>query len=249
MNAGKIPRSSMFFWWPLIRDLDIPKPKTVMIEWKVEESPFEILDGKTTVAMSEFIAEIKAAADGLGYPFFLRSDEVSNKHEWGRSCYVESGDRIAQNLSSILELTAMEFGIGFRGVAVREFLDLDSRFTSHNGMPVAAERRYFVKDGIIECFHPYWPPAAISRPSVRDWKERLEELQTQSAGEFALLKRHAEKVCRAAGGHWSIDFCRHRNGTWYLTDMAPGELSYHWATCPNAPKEMMEIYGDPEVQI
>jgi hypothetical protein len=137
--------------------------------------------------------------------------------------------------------------LGFDGFAVREFLDLDWKFKSHHGnMPVAAERRYFARDGIVECWHPYWPPSSITMPSDENWQQLLSDLQATNPGEVDLLSSHASKISKKIGGYWSIDFCRHRNGTWYITDMAVGNVSYHWPTCPRAPPSMLEQYGDPE---
>ncbi|GAH32927.1 unnamed protein product, partial [marine sediment metagenome] len=50
----------------------------------------------------------------------------------------------------------------------------------------------------------------------------------------------------AVEGHWSIDLCQTKEGIWYMTDMALGEDSYHWGTCPYAPSRMLEHYGHPD---
>lgn len=237
--------NSMFYWWPLIKDLPIFKPKTLMVPFEGEYST-KIFDGEDDPVFDQYVKKLKIKARKIGYPLFMRADETSNKHEWNRSCYVISEDQIASHLLNILEMIEMQFTLGFRGVALREFLDLDSRFTAFNGMPVACERRLFVRDGKLECNHPYWPPASIRRPSIKDWQQILKELQTISFPEELLLERLGTRVGRKVGGYWSIDFCRHRNGRWFLTDMALGDDSYHWGTCPHAPKEMLEHYGDPE---
>lgn len=239
-------KTSMFYWWGKVKDLDIPVPKTIMIRWTgTTSSLFDLVDGNLSGDASLFISEVARAIDEMGCPAFIRGDETSNKHNWNLSCYIENREKIVPNVGNIVEFSLMT-DIGFRGVAVREFLDLDWKFKSHHGMPVAAERRYFVKDGNVECWHPYWPPASIRRPTTEKWRELLKELQTPSGNEIEILTRHAERVGKTIGGYWSIDFCRHRDGTWYLTDMAPGILSYHWATCPNSPPDMLHYYGDPE---
>lgn len=243
-------KNSMFYWWSKVEALPIPKPKTVLIR---HEDAFRgrlslaPLDGEPDPAFDKMIEEAKKAADEMGYPVFIRSDQYSGKHSWKDTCYVERREDVWGHVRQILEeIEMMMMGPSFFGVAVREFLELDWRFTSHYGMPVAAERRYFVRDGKVECWHPYWPPAAIQEPSIRNWRRELKKLQTSTKGEIRLLTGYAEKVGQALGGYWSIDFCRGRNLHWYLTDMALGEDSYHWATCPHAPKEMLEQYGDPE---
>ena len=61
------------------------------------------------------------------------------------------------------------------GFAGREFLELDWTFRAFHGkMPVSTEVRTFLRDGAIECMHPYWPPEAISdwaEPPQIDWSE------------------------------------------------------------------------------
>ncbi len=250
--------NSMLYWFPLVKDLPIPQPKTVMVPLKGALN-YEVLNSAgykdgAIVYLEEnlsdplfktFLAEIKVKAKEIGYPLFMRSDETSNKFDWGRSCYVKAEADLFPNMCNIIEFIAMAFGLSFSGVALREFLDLDSRFTSHRGMPVAAEWRFFVKDGEVECYHPYWPPNAIESPSIKDWREVLDELQTEDALENILLTGYAEIVGRKLGGYWSIDLCRHRDQRWFLTDMALGKDSYHWGTCPYAPPEMLAHYGDP----
>jgi len=239
-------KNSMFYWWPKIKKLDIPQPKTFMVRFKGDFT-FEVIDGNINPSWERFFAKVEAEAKKIGYPLFLRSDETSNKHEWKDSCYVESEEKLVPNFCRILEMIAMAFGLGFSGVAVREFLDLDAKFTSHwGGMPVACERRYFVRDGQVECWHPYWPPSAIRKPSIKNWLGVLRELQTPTGDELNLLNRYACLVGEALGGYWSVDFCRHKNGSWYLTDMALGEDSYHWPTCQYASERMLSQYGDPE---
>ncbi len=238
-------KNSMFYWWPKVKDLSILQPKTSMVRFKGDFT-FNVIDGVLNPSWERFFDKVKVEADKIGYPLFLRCDETSNKHDWKDSCYVESEDKLIPNFCRILEMIAMAFGIGFSGVAVREFLDLDARFTSHNGMPVACERRYFVRDGKVECWHPYWTPSAIRRPSIKNWYEVLKELQTPTSFEIRVLESYAYTVSETLGGYWSVDFCRHKNGSWYLTDMAKGEDSYHWGTCEFASPRMLEHYGDPE---
>lgn len=240
-----INRNSMFYWWPKVKDLPIPQPKTFMVRFKGDFT-YDVVDGDINPSWERFFAKVKAEAKKIGYPLFMRCDETSHKHEWKDSCYVESEEKLIPNFCSILEMIAMAFTLSFSGVAIREFLDLDARFTSHNEMPVACERRYFVRDGEVECWHPYWPPSAIRRPSIKDWYKVLKELQTSTSLEFTLLSHYSELVGEAMGGYWSVDFCRHKNKSWYLTDMALGDDSYHWGTCKFAPERMLKQYGDPE---
>jgi len=246
-------KNSMFYWWPKVKDLDVLMPKTLMVrhegafKGKLSYSP---IDGKPDQYFLDMLEGVKKAAKEIGYPVFIRSDELSNKHDWKDSCYVETEDQLYSHICNILEFTAMAFGPNFYGVAVREFLALNWRFTSHWGkMPVAREFRMFVRDGELECWHPYWPPSAILEPSIENWYPVLKEMQTLTQVELEHVEDIAETVGKAVGGYWSVDVCQTNNGEWYMTDMAIGEDSYHWGTCPYAPPHMLEHYGEPDLKV
>jgi hypothetical protein len=238
-------KNSMFYWYPIVEKCGIQSPKTIMIPFKGKVD-FGIFDGKPSKSYSAFIATLEKEAEKIGYPLFMRTDETSNKFEWSASCYVESKDKLYGNLLSILEMIEMSMGLGFRGVALREFLNLESAFTSHRGMPVAKEFRLFVRNGKLECIHPYWPKAGIIRPSVKDWGPKLDALRQLTSDDLNAILRQLAKFGDSLPEYWSVDFCKTTKGEWYLTDMAIGEDSYHWATCEYAPKAMLKQYGEPD---
>lgn len=244
-------KNSMFYWWPKVKDLGVPMPKTILIRHEDAfkgKLSYDPLDGKPDPAFDEMLKGVKKAAKEIDYPVFIRSDQTSNKHDWKNSCYVESEDQLGSHVINILEMTAMTmFGLSFMGVAVREFLELVWCFRSHyGGMPVAREFRIFVRDGELECWHPYWPPRAIQDPTIENWYEVLKKLQTLNDADLEHITELAETIGKAVEGYWSIDLCQTKSGVWYMTDMALGENSYHWSTCSNAPPEMLEHFGDPD---
>ena len=242
----KFGKNSMFYWWPLVRDLPINTPKTIMIPLEGEVT-FKVIDGKPDAAFDNMIEIAILAAEEIGYPVFVRSDELSNKFDWEDSCYVTKSEDMNSHVCNILEATAMAIGPRFNGVAVREFLELDWKFKAMYGkMPVAREFRMFVRDGVLECWHPYWPPASIEMPTIPNWYDVLKEMQTPTDEELQTITELSEIIGKAVEGYWSIDLCQTKDGSWYLTDMAVGEDSYHWGTCPNAPPENLAIYGHPE---
>lgn len=245
-------KNSMFYWWPLVKGLPVPQPETIMVRHEGAfkgRLSYDPIDGKPDEYFNKMLEGVKKAAQEIGYPVFIRSDGTSNKHDWKNSCYVESEDQLYGHICNILEFTAMVMmGPSFMGVAIREFLELDWRFKSHWGeMPVAREFRMFVRKGKLECWHPYWPPSSIERPTVDNWYEVLNEMQTLNSKELKHLTKMAETIGKAVGGYWSIDLCHAKNGTWYMTDMALGDDSYHWGTCQHAPPHMLEHYGPPDL--
>lgn len=240
-----LEKNSMFYWYPLVEKAGIKSPKTVLVPFK-GKLDWCIFDGKKSKSYLAYIKLLEQEAEKIGYPLFLRTDETSNKFEWGNSCYVESKEKLYGNLLNILEFIEMAMSLGFKGVALREFLKLESSFTSHRGMPVAKEFRLFVRNGKLECLHPYWPKRSIIKPSVADWETKLTELRQLTPDDINAILDELVKFSDMLPENWSVDFCKTVSDEWYLTDMAISEHSYHWATCKYAPKEMLEHYGKPD---
>lgn len=240
----------MFYWWPIVKDCGVPMPKTTMIEYQgSQEALYGYVDGNYDDYFKKYVDEITIVASAIGYPIFVRTDMASSKHDWKNTCYIENEEQIPSHLSKLIEFTFMAdiIGLGFLGIAIREFLTLNWKFTAFWGeMPVAKEFRFFVKGGEVQCWHPYWPPRSIEKPSIENWREVLKEINTMFKSDYYILEAYAQKIGRVIEGYWSIDFCETKNNGWYMTDMAVGEESYHWGTCPHAPPEMLEHYGDPE---
>lgn len=247
MTEIRIPdheKNTMFYWYPIVQKCGILSPKTVLFPFK-GKLEYKIFDGKKSKEFDAFVKQLEAEADKIGYPLFMRTDETSNKYEWKNSCYVESKEQIHGHLLNILEMIEMSMGLGFKGVALREFLTLESAFTSHNGMPVAKEFRLFVRDGKLECIHPYWPKASIHSKEP-NWDKKIYGLRVLTADDLNAILKELSKFGSELHGYWSVDFCRTQKQEWYLTDMAVGKDSYHWATCEYAPKEMLAAYGEPD---
>jgi len=239
--------NSMLTWWPRVAPLAIPKPRTALLEeprpgllmrwlWQCEGE--ETLSHEDATVWGEYLGALRRAAQRIGYPVFLRSDHTSHKHAYEASCFLRTEGALSRHLYEVLIAHGLAFGMpDAAALAVREWLDLDSSFTAFAGMPVAAERRYFVRDGVVECHHPYWPAAAIedgrrSEALPENWRELLAELNHETAEEVGLLTGYAECVGGALPGFWSVDFARAKGGEWFLIDMATGEASWHPEDCP-----------------
>ena len=91
-------------------------------------------------------------------------------------------------------------------------------------MTITKERRYFVRDGKIECSHNYWDREAF-KDDIDE--EKFKELSSISKEDKQLLDNMALYVSNLFSGYWSVDFLKGKNGKWYMTDMAIGERSYH----------------------
>jgi len=231
-------KNSLLYWYPKIKTLDIPIPKTEIVE--VEDDPFyfsNFVEGNNN--LEKYNVEIFKKAELIGFPLFMRTDLASGKHDWKNSCYVEKKEKLMKNLRGVIEFSFMAhiIGLSINAIVFREYIELEAEFTAFWGeLPIAKERRYFIKDGDIQCHHPYWPHDAILRPSREDWEVILTQLNTESEEEVALLSDYAKRVASVLKGYWSVDFAHAKDGRWILIDMALGAESFHLKGCPFARK-------------
>jgi hypothetical protein len=229
----------------------IPMPKTMYVEVD-REILAPLCDGEIPIEVEKLLPQWKSIANRIGYPLFLRTDLVSGKHDWKRTCFVEDETVLLDHIQGVVEANEMVDLVGapYKYLVFREFIPFHWRFHAFHGeMPVARERRYFVKDGKVVCHHPYWIPASILRPSIENWEEALEDINYESLVELTILTDYAERIGKVLGGYWSIDFAwtdkqrlldsslpvDDEHGTWYFIDAADALLSYHWEGCPLDP--------------
>jgi ATP-grasp domain, R2K clade family 3 len=231
-------KSSMLYWWPKIKDLGVPKPKTVIVEINLNETEIEgLCDGHTKPLLDKHGQQIKAAIDKFGFPLFLRTDLVSNKHGWKKSCYVESLAQLPSHVGNVVEFSLMcdMMGLPVKALIFREYVPMKNLFRAFHGeMPVNPEIRFFALDGELLCWHWYWIKEAIQQgtePELlpKDWKKiiEVEKNSANSTGELMKLCAKAFRVAQKFKGFWSIDFCKAADNKWYLIDMAEGYRSWH----------------------
>jgi hypothetical protein len=226
--------NSLTYWFPLIRDLPIPQPKTMIYEIPADE--LKVL--RTEGLPKGFVSRI-AKMNPFGYPFFLRTDQASAKHRWEIGAFVASPEKLERCIFETIShnLCAGIFGLPFIALVLREYIPMDSRYKAFMGMPVNPERRYFVKDGKVVCHHAYWCVEAIRAYGTTElpinWPELSADMNRESADEIKLLTSYAEMVSRAVEGNWSVDFCKAKNGVWHLIDMALSGSSWHPEDCPH----------------
>ncbi len=227
--------TSLLNWWPQINDLGIPMPRTEIV--LIGEAASTLLSSARddgSLRLEHYADALHEAARKIGFPLFLRTDLVSGKHLYKQTCMVSAdGDLMNHVASVVMEHEVAMFlepdGI-VEALVLRELLPLDARFTAFMGLPIAAERRYFVAGGEVQCHHPYWPAEALQwwgEPHPVHWRDNLRDLNRQPAREVRLLTDYAKRVGEQMTGAWSVDFARTREGVWYLIDMAEEELSWH----------------------
>ena len=228
-------KNSLLYWFPKIRTLDIPVPRTKWVTVNENLAQY-VYSNKGFPAKLK--RRLKNCGRTVGYPLFLRTDLLSGKHNWEQTCYVKSEDELIQHVYALIEESACAgvLGLDIRAFVFREFIELDWKFKAFRGLPISRERRYFIKDGKVLCHHPYWIEDAIARgwhkyPLPANWREILKQLNVETPEEVQVLTEYAEKVAKTVDGYWSIDFAYSKSGKWYLIDMARGLASWH-PKCP-----------------
>ena len=257
MREDRIDENSMCYWWSKIKDLGVPVPRTIEIKTSMNWPLMDMNAVFKGEAKKSVVKEFKRLENNLlkaaieinqGGSVFLRTDAVSGKHSWKHSCFVSDPTKIMSNAFRIAEeqeLMTMGF-VPVKAFFVREYIPMSIAFKAFHGeMPVNKERRYFIRDGKVECHHPYWPEKSIHGMNLPDdWKALLSELNRESKKEIAFLTRYAEIIGKHFPEWWSVDFSYSEKGCWYLIDMARGEDSFHWIECPNVPEDQKGMYGE-----
>lgn len=230
--------TSLDYWFPKIEAAGIPVPKTILIPTDVDLHHF--MDAQRPPRLDELIAPIREAILKVGCPAFLRTGYTSGKHDFRRSCFVESADpdAIARHIYGIYEYSEMTqiTGLPLDLWVVREYLNVHALFTAFNGLPIAREFRIFCEKGMPTQYQPYWPEGAISDHSnyggslPDDWRDRLRDLNTISVGELWMLHNMSQSAASIDGlveHDWSIDWLWTVDRGWVLIDMAEKRHSYH----------------------
>jgi len=241
--------SSLLYWYPKIRGV-LPTPRTRIVHLDGVD-PWGVLDGEPLD--EKLLCRLRSACARIGYPVFLRSDQASGKHQWNETCFVPNEEALFSHVYRLIEWHACAgiMGMDMEAFVVRELLDLESTFKAFRGMPVAKERRYFVRDGEVECWHPYWPEDAFPRYNANlpeDWRERLRRLNAPRPGEVECLTQMAALFGEKNPGWWSVDFAKvATTQSWILIDAARGEVSWHPEECPYSPNHASRVnHGESE---
>jgi hypothetical protein len=229
-----LDKNSLLFWYPLVRDLPIPQPRTV-----VYTIPMEDLEVLRTEGLPDGFVDKVHAVNTFGYPVFLRTDQASAKHQWERGAFVGSREMLNTCLFETIShnLCVGLFGLPFIAIVLREYIPMQFSYKAFRGMPVNPERRYFVQDGEVVCHHAYWIEDAITAYGntklPENWQKLSADMNSETPKEIHQLTNYAAMVAERLRGFWSVDFCMAADGRWLLIDCAQGKSSWHPADCPH----------------
>lgn len=232
-------KTDLSYWFPIIEAAGIPVPKTkiIPITEAAQKMIWALFDGAGTDTWTDpFFEQLKEAANDMGYPCFLRTNNTSGKHEWKRTCFLPNEAAIPAHVAAIAEFSecADMFGLPWDTWAVREMLPTIPYgiCPRYGNMPVCKEFRFFVKDGKYQCWHPYWPHDSLEQGGWNGPDKAYDELCFLNGTDQETLIALAESTGAVLGDAWSIDILETERG-WFVTDLAEAHKSFHWEGCPN----------------
>lgn len=226
-------KTCLSYWFPILEAAGLPVPRTILVEMPSEafRDVFRVFDGEDMTEVSQpFFDDLRRATDAMGYPCFLRTGQTSAKHNWLSTCFLPDAKSLEQHVVNIIEFSecAALVGLACNVWAAREMLPtiplgLAPRY---GDMPLCRELRFFVADGKVKCWHPYWPLKSLEqgRADVSLYDALSSSSDYDSAFELA------HRTAKAIAGAWSVDVLETERG-WYVTDLAEAEKSYHWEGC------------------
>lgn len=222
-------------WLPKIQDAGLPTPKTEIIAYE-HRSVIEVFDKPDLPEFATLIENISLACNRIGYPIFIRTDLSSAKHDGPMAYRADSDSDVSRVLFKTLEDNELKFWLDPsppKAFLVRQWLNLDSPFVAFGGHAIAREWRFFADGEKVRCFHPYWPEDSIrffGIPEPSGWRLALKRLHKIPLN-IDDLKELAIKSADLYGCFASVDIAMDELGTWWITDMATAEDSYHWPSC------------------
>jgi len=242
---------SMKTWYPTLDETSAPTPDTVLINLPnsqikylhmskdelaallLSEDTDSKLDfyGRPDVSFEKIQACIHS--DFGGGPVFLRSFYKSARHLGDAAGKIEDNttSSIKDTLAELFDDHLMQKMPHGRGIAIREYLDID--FKPGRGSNVInadetfhPEVRFFIEDGEILYHYPRMNKDRFEHEFGN--LELYREQVTRIEDAIPELAEYAEDIADAFTPHsWSVDFLMDTTGDWYCTDMAVNGLYWN----------------------
>lgn len=207
-------RIDMAHWYPKLRDIDVPTPKTQPLALERTEGESPTWDTKSACEIVE----------KLGGSAFARSGYKSAQMSLYEGSHIRDNSEktINQTLRELVSQHAMmQMPLG-ESLWLRELLDVNwSNYARENLCP---EVRAFIRDGEVVCHHPRLEGFS-DHPDEEEAAEQIIEQAWPREIEYGqrdheALVVYAERVAEEFDGWWSVDFVMDTSGKWWCTDMA-----------------------------
>ena len=245
MSSNKL--NSMSYWYEKLRPIKhIRTPRSIAIPIKGKHIYNGLMRGDEdipeTTSYLKKLKEIlsKTAKDNFGFPTFMRTSEMSVKHSWHDTCFVDGEDKIWNNFWRLIEENYLATDQIPDSIYLRKYIPMESYFVGWSqGFPINKEVRTFFRTGKVMCIHPYWPREAMLQARIDDpdWEVKYKENCNITPGDYRTISRQLNLVMPKFTEEygWSCDFSKGEDGLWYLIDMAMYPVSFHFPNCKNVP--------------
>jgi hypothetical protein len=216
-------KTALSYWFPKVEAAGLPVPKTLIVPMPngVRKTIFTHLWGEEADPsnVEAFVAELRGIAAPLGYPFFLRTDHTSGKHNWRETCFVADPAQLGRHVYAIAEDSEMAgiVGMPWNVWVVREMLRQRSKREAMRRTAAQPKARARTRRGTPKSHDPRsTPPQPQPTPLVFQGQGRSEtEPQTSCSQEqemtdlIGLAERRigaaGEKLAAQLGGVFTIN--------------------------------------------
>lgn len=230
-NLAVMDPNCISYWYPRILALkeEILMPPTDLFAFDFDAACIHWEKG--TLATTDLVAFFMQYC-GNGVTNFIRNGHTSGKFDWAEACYIPGDittEQMAQHIHNIIGFHLMH-GIGRTNYwAIRQYIQPEILGVMENGMPLAAEYRFFVEDGQIVHQQPYWCPGnADKNVSLESLQSAYAILDQLVAEPRDVALRIGTELGREFRG-WSVDMMLGKNGRWYFIDAALAHQSFKWS--------------------
>lgn len=240
-NPAEEQKTNLVHWYPVLQAIRMRTPKTAIV-YSGDVELGKLTEGKKPENLDVFVKRMKHELKNFTLPVFLRTGMMSYKHDWKNSCYLEREKDLIEHVGNIVEASHIAniagFPFDYSFWVIREMLETKPIFYAFGGrMPITKEFRFFINNGEVQCYHPYWPEEAfeqMGRKLNKTQAKKLKVIQKLNKKDEEELKAMAKYIAGPFREYWSVDFLQAKNGLWYCIDMATGDRSYHWPECEHA---------------
>lgn len=224
----------MSYWYPRILVMRGSKEEVLMPETDMFAFDADALGKhweRGTLADTD-IVEFFMQYCGQGETAFLRNGHTSGKHDWENACYLPGDitkEELARHIHNIFEFSLMH-SIGRSNYwAIRKYILPELIATSASGMPLAAEYRFFVRNGEIVHSQPYWCPGNVDTQVTLDQLKSAYLILDKMIEEPATIAARVGRQLCLEYSDWSVDMMLGKDGKWYFIDAALAVQSFKWS--------------------
>jgi len=241
-------KDSMLYWWELVKDLPVPKPKTKILRLDEETVMkfFRFPNELSKEEKKEFLKKVEEIIEQLkkfarelgGYPVFLRTDYTSGKFiPLKEPLYMIKSEDDFRKIWNLICECHEPADVHFllppkpNALILREWLNIE-KWTNVIERYNTIEVRAFIKDGDVVEIYPYYHfeellqhlPRRLDIIELEKLKKDYEQYVKVIERDLQQIAKYSLIIARKVEGYWSVDFAK--AGKWYFIDMATGKLSW-----------------------